>query len=1345
MMLLTINYILALTAGDIAILAVNTDATKNMAFVALTDIPANTSISFSDNAWNATTPAWRTGEGTIKWNHTSAVSKGTVITLTFGSPFTASLGTVTSTGSFNLSADGDQVLVYEGTTAPSTNDASNWLWGFSTENFAWGNNSNTSDIPTALSGYSAAMTTSTTETDNAYFANSSTAQSSVSVSGTKSELITLFTNRDKYYKNNTGPLTIPTYTITISSSVTAPTTQASNITFSSVESTQMIVSWTNGNGAKRIVKMNTSNSFTNPGDGTDPTADDSWNNSGEQVIYNGSGNSVTVTNLSASTTYWFRVYEYNGSGTSTKYLNTTATNNPNNQITSTPPPNAPTATDATSVSYNKFTANWNSVSGATKYYLDVYTKGANATDLIISEYVEGSSNNKYLEIYNGTNNSIDLSGYKLQLYTNGSSTASTDNQLSGTLNSGQCIVYKNSSAALTLPYGVTATTNSAVNFNGDDAVAIYKTSTKSYVDIFGRIGEDPGTAWTIGGYTTENKTLVRKASVTSGITSNPTLGFPTLDTEWDMYNQDTASYLGSHTMNSGNLYVSGYQNKDVGNVTSYEVSGLEGDKTYYYVVRAYNEYGTSANSNEISVTTTSAPPPPTITVSTTELTGFGYVESSGPSSEKTFTISGSNLTANISIDAPTNYEISEDSGGSFSAEDPLVLTPSVGSVSETTIYVRLKAGLSAGNYNNENITASSTGATDKTVTCSGTVYKPEPSNHCSNFIVASVTSSTIKLTWTDAAKTAPDGYLIKGSSVSFADISAPVDGTPESNSTLVRNVNQSVGNWTFVNLSDNTTYYFRIYPYTNNGTNINYKTDGEIPQASGTTLESQNLSAGDIAVIGYRCDDPDKFAILLLTSISAGTDVKITDNGFNDLSALATNEGTITWTVPAGGLSRGTVVTFTYDSSWTVDIGSIFISSSIQLAVSGDQLIVYQGESSSPTFIYALSTTPWVTTGTITSNTSYCPTGLENGTNCLSFTSEKDSGHFKVASYINNPANTLTAISDEDNWILNDVFVPFLGWQFSIFDYISGSPFQENGVTITITGGNANHGHNPLPPIPNPHITNYTPFSFVLNTETTNWTITMVTTSLYGAYYLNENWHTETNSGNQIVFNIILGKSRGDVEVPIILSDQDPTLPVELSAFTANINSQGGITIMWVTQSETGVNGFYVNRAMVNDLAIAERISPLIPGSNTSHQQVYVYSDKEVYEPGTYYYWLEIQDIDGVVNYYGSRSVTFGGNGNNGTPDIPLVTGIRSIYPNPFNPSATIMYELEQPANLNIEIYNNRGQMVRSFAMGQKEQGRYKLLWDGTDNSGYSCGTGIYFIKMQVGKETFVKKAALIK
>jgi len=1440
MMLLTINYILALTAGDIAILAVNTDATKNMAFVALTDIPANTSISFSDNAWNATTPAWRTGEGTIKWNHTSAVSKGTVITLTFGSPFTASLGTVTSTGSFNLSADGDQVLVYEGTTAPSTNDASNWLWGFSTENFAWGNNSNTSDIPTALSGYSAAMTTSTTETDNAYFANSSTAQSSVSVSGTKSELITLFTNRDKYYKNNTGPLTIPTYTITISSSVTAPTTQASNITFSSVESTQMIVSWTNGNGAKRIVKMNTSNSFTNPGDGTDPTADDSWNNSGEQVIYNGSGNSVTVTNLSASTTYWFRVYEYNGSGTSTKYLNTTATNNPNNQITSTPPPNAPTATDATSVSYNKFTANWNSVSGATKYYLDVYTKGANATDLIISEYVEGSSNNKYLEIYNGTNNSIDLSGYKLQLYTNGSSTASTDNQLSGTLNSGQCIVYKNSSAVLTLPDGVTATTNSAVNFNGDDAVAIYKTSTKSYVDIFGRIGEDPGTAWTVGGNTTVDKTLVRKASVTSGITTNPSSGFPTLGTEWDMYNQDTASYLGSHTMNSGNLYVSGYQNKDVGNVTSYEVSGLEGDKTYYYVVRAYNEYGTSANSNEISVTTTSAPPPPTITVSTTELTGFGYVESSGPSSEKTFTISGSNLTANISIDAPTNYEISEDSGGSFSAEDPLVLTPSggsvgvttiyvrlkaglsagnynnetitasstgatsktvtcsgtitppptitvstteltgfsyvessgpssektftisgsnltenisidaptdyeisknsgdlfsaedplvltpiEGSVSVTTIYVRLKAGLSAGNYNNENITASSTGATDKTVTCSGTVYKPEPSNHCSNFAADNGTDpkSQISLSWTDATGSViPDGYLIKAATNSYDNITSPVDGTSETDGTYVKNVTAGVQAATFSNLNSNTTYYFKIFSYTNSGTNINYKTDGIIPQVSWTTAKDpaiveiilpqyiQGLNGTNNQSLPWACR-------LKLENLTANatyryfgqfvlsTDEATTNGAGNDW--FVNSDNTITRSASLGMSDAGTYSEFTTDANGSYTGWFMGEPSGDVRFAPGNNLyyrIMLNDGNGGTSIVTRLTTANSVKV--INFGTS---TDVNQGTFLYGVSRSPAKNFLFVYDNVEGTGRPIAGSIIENDGLNLSGITSILGSYRTYVDNVSGAW----GVIIPNSVGTKG-------------------FSGIKRVESRN----LSDGSLYAQATDSDGvWPSGANTENPT----------GGDETPIVLDENDATLPVELSAFTANINSQGGITLMWATQSETGVNGFYVNRARVNDLSIAERISPLIPGSNTSQQQVYVYSDKEVYEPGTYYYWLEIQDIDGVVNYYGSRSVTFGGNGNNGTPDIPLVTGIRSIYPNPFNPSATIMYELEQPANLNIEIYNNRGQIVRSFELGQKEKGRFKLEWDGTDNSGNTCGTGIYFIKMQAGKESFVKKAALVK
>ena len=138
------------------------------------------------------------------------------------------------------------------------------------------------------------------------------------------------------------------------------------------------------------------------------------------------------------------------------------------------PPDAPLAAAATNVENDSFTANWSTVEGATGFKLDVYrmVEGGYATDLFISEYIEGSSSNKYIEIYNGTGSSVDLSNYKLELYSNGASTATNSVILSGSLEHDASVVYKNSSAALTLPIGVTATVNSAVNFSGNDAVAL---------------------------------------------------------------------------------------------------------------------------------------------------------------------------------------------------------------------------------------------------------------------------------------------------------------------------------------------------------------------------------------------------------------------------------------------------------------------------------------------------------------------------------------------------------------------------------------------------------------------------------------------------------------------------------------------------------------------------------------------------------------------------------------------------------------------------------------------------------------------------------------------------------
>ena len=113
---------------------------------------------------------------------------------------------------------------------------------------------------------------------------------------------------------------------------------------------------------------------------------------------------------------------------------------------------------------------------------------------------------------------------------------------------------------------------------------------------------------------------------------------------------------------------------------------------------------------------------PTITLTPTTLTGFTYEAGNGPSAEQTFTVSGTNLTADISLTAPISYELSKQTGTDFAST--LTFTHTAGTVTETTVYVRLKSELAVANYNGEEVSATSGTASAKTVTCSGSVTTP---------------------------------------------------------------------------------------------------------------------------------------------------------------------------------------------------------------------------------------------------------------------------------------------------------------------------------------------------------------------------------------------------------------------------------------------------------------------------------------------------------------------------------------------------------------------------------------------------------------------------------------------
>ncbi|WP_018254576.1 lamin tail domain-containing protein [Salinispora mooreana] len=169
------------------------------------------------------------------------------------------------------------------------------------------------------------------------------------------------------------------------------------------------------------------------------------------------------------------------------------------------------------------------------------------TDLFISEYVEGSSNNKAIELFNGTGAPVDLAtgGYRLLLYFNGSTTPTTL-ALTGTVAAGDVFVFAHSSANAAILAQADQVTGAGL-FNGDDAVVLRRDST--VLDVIGQVGVDPGSGWGTGLTSTANHTLRRLSSVASGDTDPGDSFEPAA--EWAGFDTDTVDGLGAHHLGDG--------------------------------------------------------------------------------------------------------------------------------------------------------------------------------------------------------------------------------------------------------------------------------------------------------------------------------------------------------------------------------------------------------------------------------------------------------------------------------------------------------------------------------------------------------------------------------------------------------------------------------------------------------------------------------------------------------------------------------------------------------------------------------------------------------------------------
>jgi predicted extracellular nuclease len=174
--------------------------------------------------------------------------------------------------------------------------------------------------------------------------------------------------------------------------------------------------------------------------------------------------------------------------------------------------------------------------------------GGAPTELFFSEYIEGSSNNKALEVYNGTGAPVNLAAqnYNVQMYFNGSSTAGLTINLTGTVGNDDVHVLAHEMANPAI-LAQADQTGGGGWFNGDDAVVLRRGST--IVDVIGQIGVDPGTEWGSGLQSTADNTLRRKTTIEVGDADGNDPFDPAA--EWDGFPTDDSSDLGSHTLSGG--------------------------------------------------------------------------------------------------------------------------------------------------------------------------------------------------------------------------------------------------------------------------------------------------------------------------------------------------------------------------------------------------------------------------------------------------------------------------------------------------------------------------------------------------------------------------------------------------------------------------------------------------------------------------------------------------------------------------------------------------------------------------------------------------------------------------
>ncbi|MHC4792083.1 MAG: T9SS type A sorting domain-containing protein [Planctomycetota bacterium] len=255
-------------------------------------------------------------------------------------------------------------------------------------------------------------------------------------------------------------------------------------------------------------------------------------------------------------------------------------------------------------------------------------------------------------------------------------------------------------------------------------------------------------------------------------------------------------------------------------------------------------------------------------------------------------------------------------------------------------------------------------------------------------------------------------------------------------------------------------------------------------------------------------------------------------------------------------------------------------------------------------------------------------------------------------------------------------------------------------------------------------------------------------------------WPSENTDLASTTFTFAWTESGGEGitpnAAPVVENPSDQSLPVELSTFTAKSEGRA-VTLFWRTATEVNNSGFSIYRSEEKNGTYTK--IGFVPGAGNSAIPIdYQFTDEEAELGKTYFYYLEDIDIAGEKDKSETIKVVVTPTKKlkvvvpPAKPALPIPTNFALLqnYPNPFNPETFLPYQLHQPAEVVIRIYNAQGQLVRTLDLGHRKAGFYldrtrAAYWNGLNDSSEPVSSGLYFYQIQAGEFNATRRMVILK